>query len=84
MLDQREKEAPWGGEEMTELREAKWEQALDEKLEKEGKHWKTQRNLQNPPSGKSKLQGLFEHTPRRQICGLQITWPWGIRAELGT
>jgi len=37
MLVEMEKGTPWGGEEMAELREAKWERVLEEKLEKIGK-----------------------------------------------
>ncbi len=37
MLIEMEKEGSWGGEDMAELREAKWEQFMEEKLKKEGK-----------------------------------------------
>jgi len=63
MLDQREKEAPWGGEEMTELREAKWERALDEKLEKEGKTLEDAKKSPKSAEWKVKTAGaLRAHT----------------------
>ena len=59
MLEQMEKEAPWEGEDMAELREAKWERALEEKLEKEGKILEDAKKSPKSADWKVKIAGAL-------------------------
>ena len=59
MLDQMEKEKPWGGEDVAELREAKWQRALDEKLGNEGKTLEDTKKSPKSDEWKVKIAGAL-------------------------
>lgn len=63
MLIEKEKESAWGGDDLAELREAKWERVLHEKLEQAGKTMDDAKKSPKSTEWKVKIAGaLREYT----------------------